>query len=171
MTLNANSYSKKQTDNKTIVYINPKQFWTWLLQTPNYTYQDLIVVCCKLGTSYNCYRTNYQIETIEEIRSLFNKPTTFNLYQKTIDSVKSELNNIFKHFSQKSKHFNEKHIFGLIQLLSAMELYKQIDYIENEFHYINSERMMDKNKIQIRYLDIFSQLLFTNENVLLDPIE
>ena len=52
-----------------------------------------------------------------------------------------------------------------------MELYKQIDYIENEFHYINSERMMDKNKIQIRYLDIFSQLLFTNENVLLDPIE
>lgn len=171
LSLNANSYSKKQTDNKTIIYINPKQFWTWLLQTQNYTYQDLITVCCKLGTSYNCYRTNYQIETIEEIRSLFNKQTTFNLYQRTIDSVKSELNNIFKHFSQKNKHFNDKHIFGLIQLLSAMELYKQIDYIENEFHYINSERMMDKNKIQIRYLDIFSQLLFTNENILLDPIE
>lgn len=168
--LNANSYTRKQkhNDDKTILYINPKLFWEWLLQTSEYTYQDLITICCKLGTSYNCYHTKFQIETLSEIRTLINNNTQNNLFDRTSCLIKAELNNVYKRSIKKMKTNNDRNLFGLFQILSAMELYKQVDYIENEFHYIKPERMLNRNKIQIRYLNIFSILLFKNDTKQID---
>ena len=91
-----------------------------------------------------------------------------NLFSFTLNGIKAELNDSYKNFYKKSKTNNDKNLFGLFQILSAMELYKQIDYIENEFHYIKPERLLNKNKIQIRYSNIFSSIIFKKQSKKID---
>ena len=60
-------------------------------------------------------------------------------------------------------NINDKNLFGLVQLITTMELYKQTDLIENEFHYIKPERLLNRSKIQLKYFNIFSEILFKND--------
>lgn len=161
--LNGSSFTKKQRtyDTKTTLYINPKKFWEWLLNTNNYSYNELVSICCRLGTSYNCYKTKFQLENINDIREIYK--TKNNIFKETLTSAKSELNIIFDTWYKKNKVINEKNLFGLVQLISAMELYKQADIIETEFHYIKPERLLNKSKIQFRYFDVFSELLLKSD--------
>jgi hypothetical protein len=152
-----------QIESKATLYINPRQFWNWLLQKDNYTYSDLVTICCKLGTSYNCYKTKYQLNTIQEIRTYFNKNNS--IYDNTHKDLINELNDIYDNWNEKIKTINEKNLLGLVQLISAMELYNQVDKFETEFHYINSERSLNKSKIHFRYFDIFSELLLSSQTI------
>ena len=141
LTNNANSYQK--TTHYDNLILRPKEFWKWLIdRDEKIEFKNLLMLAVCLGTSYNNVRTKFN--TIEEIRKIY----SHTLY----DDVLNEIRNTLK------TNENKKNI-GLLQMFNAIEYYRQIDLLEENFHYIKPNPELLKTKITQKYYDIFTQLL------------
>ena len=140
---NANSYQKtSHCDN---LILRPKEFWKWLIdRDEKMEFKNLLMLAVCLGTSYNNIRTKFRIDTIKEIRTTYSNT----LYDDILNEIRNTLKN----------KENKKNI-GLLQMFNAIEYYRQIDLLEESFHYIKPSSELSKTKIEQRYYDIFTQLL------------
>ena len=134
------------------IRIKPNLFWQWLTGLKNIYLNDIIAFCCILGNDYNHFRfTKYKIDTLSDIRELFNnnKNLYLNVYNHAVKLyAKYKLN--------KKGPINE-----LLHFLISIDIYKQCDLIENEIHYIETvnrnmyARLIDET-IELKYRNIFT---------------
>lgn len=150
--------------NKINLVLNTKDFWNWVLYNKRYeeikyTFEDIITICSRMGTSYNKYASQFKLQSLNSIRNTYQK----NFYQLTMDEIHSSLDKIMKK-DLKGKYEptnqNDKSFLGIIQLLATLELFNQLNYIEIESRPIKSENEIDKNKIELTLFDTFTELLF-----------
>lgn len=125
------------------VSIYTSDFWNWLLGTDDYTYLDIVALCCCFGTSYNRFRPKkLMFKDIEDIR-------------------KMKFGGKFYNYAYGlAKKISDPQIYDF---LLALEIYKQSEHIENETRYIEPEEI-NLELINMKFSNIFSDLLLTEHD-------
>ena len=125
------------------ISIYTSDFWNWLLGTDNYTYLDIVALCCCFGTSYNKFRPKkLMFKDIEDIRKMKFGGKFYN-YAYSL-----------------AKRISDPQIYDF---LLALEIYKQSENIENETRYIEPEEI-NLELINMKFSNIFSDLLLNNSD-------
>lgn len=146
-----NPHSKLNCNAKDKLIIYPKKFWSWLLKRNVIKYENLVALCARLGTTYNHYKSRFKINSLNDIR----KSYTNSLYFDTICEIKNDL----KRIENEKKSEDMKRVTPLLQMLGTIELYLQLPSLEQSFHNIKPIGLLEVDKINQRYFDIFTQLI------------
>lgn len=113
-------------------------FWKWLLGTDDYTYLDIVALCCCFGTAFNNFRPKKLIfNSIEDIR-------------------KQKFGGKFYNYVYSfAKRISDPRVY---EFLLALEIYKQSEIIENETRFIEPGEI-NMVLINMKFSNIYSDLL------------
>lgn len=138
------------------ISIYTSDFWNWLLGTDDYTYLDIVGLCCCFGTAFNNFRPKkLMFKNIDEIRKL---------------KFGGKFYNYVYNFAKK---ITDPQVY---EFLLALEIYKQSEIIENETRFIEPDEI-NIDLINMKFSNIYSDLLLhsntsdediSSENVELD---
>lgn len=116
-------------------------FWNWLLGTDNYSYYDIVALCCCLGTSFNRFRPKkFMFNSIEDIRKMKFGGKFYNYVYNFAKTIQDP---------------------SIYEFLLALEIYKQSDIIENETRFIEPGEI-NFDLINMKFSNIYSDLLLTD---------
>lgn len=120
--------------------IFPHDFWIWVFGTTKFTFNDVISICCLMGTDYTKQHNDISVEFIRKLKLNYN-----DLYKKIYNDI---LN----------KYLEQQSIIYLSQILT-LEIYSQSDLIEYNLHFIEPEEELNYEIINLKFSNIITDNL------------